>query len=83
MAGVDQPTAPVAHVLVVGRNQQRASDVVAEIGSTYFHFRGGKLYDQVLARYPGCVNPGALWKSAGQVWPTGQRRETGRLPSWM
>ena len=31
MAGVDQPTAPVAHVLVVGRNEQRASDVVAEI----------------------------------------------------
>jgi hypothetical protein len=27
--------------------------VVAEIGSTYFHFRGGKLYDQVLARYLG------------------------------
>jgi len=31
VAGVDQPTAPVAHVLVVGRNEQRASDVVAEI----------------------------------------------------
>lgn len=31
MAGVDQPTAPVAHVLVVGRSEQRASDVVAEI----------------------------------------------------
>jgi NAD(P)-dependent dehydrogenase (short-subunit alcohol dehydrogenase family) len=31
VAGVDQPTAPVAHVLVAGRNEQRASDVVAEI----------------------------------------------------
>jgi hypothetical protein len=83
VAGVDQPTAPVAHVLVAGRHEQRASDVVAEIGSTYFHFRGGKLYDQVLARYLGRVNPGAVWTSAGQVWPTRQRRGTGRLPSWM
>ena len=83
MAGVARPTAPVAHVLVVGRNEQRASDVVAEIGSTYFHFRGGKLYDQVLARYPGRVNPAALWTSAGQVWPTRRRRGTGRSAGWM
>ena len=40
MAGVDQPTAPVAHVLVVGLNEQRAPDVVAEIE----HGGGGAAY---------------------------------------